>query len=66
MTSDEVRKLAKERYGTVRRFAKKIGYTESMLSHVLHGRRKIGTNNATIFATALGVDISEVKEYIET
>lgn len=31
----------KERYGSVYRFAPAVGYTQSMLSYMLHGKRKI-------------------------
>ena len=33
--------LIKKKYRNVRDFSKKIGVTESLMSHVLHGRRKV-------------------------
>lgn len=41
MKGEDFRNLIISRCGNVRRFSKKVGLTESMMCHILHGRRKI-------------------------
>lgn len=49
-----------KKYGTVRRFAKKAGFTESMVCHILHGRRKLYPWGLDSFEKLLGDEIKEV------
>jgi len=56
--------LIKSKYKTVRAFADKIGFTESMVNHIIHGRRKLYIWNMNRFAEALDMDIEDFKKEI--
>ena len=60
---EKLRTKIRERYGTVRRFAGKVGYTESMLSKMLHGTRKIYPDSRDRFATLLEIPKDDYKVY---
>lgn len=37
----QIQMIIKQKYRNMRNFAKKVEITESMMSHILHGRRKV-------------------------
>ena len=59
---DRLRVLIKQKCGTVRRFARKVDLTESAVSHMLHGRRKLYSWNVERFSKVLGVDLDDYLE----
>lgn len=59
-----LRAVITERCGTVNRFARKVGLSESMMSHILHGRRKVYPWNEELFAVALGMDTRQLDTYL--
>lgn len=59
---DELRLLILRRYTTVRAFAAKYGTTESMLSHILAGRKDILDKER--FAELLSIDVEMLDRYI--
>lgn len=54
---ERLRSRIKERYGSVYRFAPAVGFTQSMLSRMLHGQRKIFP-----YARELMADLLEIPE----
>ena len=61
----EIKSLIIKKYTTVRHFADKIGYTESMLSHVLSGRRMIYPWMKEDFILFLEIPMGEERKYFE-
>ena len=61
--NDALRGLIKKRYRTVRRFSQKAGLTESMVSHMLHGRKKIREWNRDNFARLLDIPAADYDKY---
>lgn len=59
---DELRLLILSRYGTVRSFAMCYGASESMLSHILAGRKEIPDKEK--FAKLLSIDVETLETYI--
>lgn len=56
MQAKELRYLIKKKYGIVRKFSHEAGLTESMMSHILHKRKKIHPQSVDNFARLLEVD----------
>ena len=56
MTLNDLKTLILKKYKTARRFASKVGLTESMVSYILSGKRKFYSWNADNFAKVLDVD----------
>lgn len=60
-----LRAMIVQKCGTVRRFAKKVGLSESMMSKILTGNRVIMEWHYENFAKALGITVDELKGVIE-
>lgn len=58
-----LRDRIKERYGSVYRFAPAVGFTQSMLSRMLHGQRKIFPYARERMADLLGIPEAEYDLY---
>jgi hypothetical protein len=52
-----------KKYGNIRRFSKKAGFTESMVCHILHGRRKLYPWSRESFVTLLEIPKTEYDIY---
>lgn len=61
---NELRKHIKIKYKTVRRFSEKTGYTESAISYILHGKRKIYSWNLKVFSETLEMSEAEFRKLI--
>ena len=64
MTLDELRSVILEKYKTVRHFAGKVGLTESMMSYILSGKKKLHSWNADNFAKVLSIDRSSLERLV--
>lgn len=64
-TQVKLRALIIQKCGTVRRFAKKVGLGESMMSKILTGDRVIMAWHYEMFAEVLGITVDELKGVIE-
>lgn len=60
----KLRKMILDKFGTVRKFALEVGLTESMISHILHQRKKLHYWNAELFAKKLGIPEYDVYMYL--
>lgn len=60
----KLRTLILEKFGSIRKFAPAVGMTESMVSHILNGRKKLFADNAKNFATVLGVFEETIYDYL--
>jgi len=56
MNREELRALIIAKFKTARRFSGKVGLTESMVSYILSGKKKLSPWNADNFAKVLGID----------
>lgn len=61
----KLRALIIQKCGTVRKFAKKVGLCESMMSKILNGDRVIMAWHYEMFAEVLGITVEELKGVIE-
>lgn len=61
----KLRALIIQKCGTVRKFAKKVGLCESMMSKILSGDRVIMAWHYEMFAEVLGITVEELKGVIE-
>ena len=57
-----LKSLIEDKYGTVRNFSKKAGFTDSMVCHILHSRRKIYPWSLDVFARLLGLSKNEFEQ----
>lgn len=61
----KLRKIILNKFGTVRKFASEVGLTESMVSHILHQRKKLYSWNAKLFANKLDIPEHDVYVYLQ-
>ena len=64
MTLEELRALIIAKCKTARRFASKVGLTESMVSYILSGKKKLYSWNADNFAKVLGIERSQLDRVV--
>lgn len=64
MANEKFRSLVTKRCGTARRFASKVGLTESMVSRMICGNRKVYPWHIDNFSKVLGISADEVKEIL--
>ena len=62
---DGLKGLILRKYKTVRLFSAKSGFTESMLCHILHGRRVIYPWTRSVFVNLLSIPEYEYDRYFE-
>lgn len=61
----EMRRMIYKKFKTVRDFARSVGLSESMVSHILHGRKPLYPWNVKLFAEALNVSEEAIKNVME-
>lgn len=60
-----LRPLIRAKYGTYRRFAAKIGVSESRVSLILNNHVPMSIHTADLFCSALGLGVGDVLEFKE-
>ena len=66
MANEKLRTAINKKCGNARRFASKVGLTESMVSRIICGSRKVYSWHINNFSQALDMDEEEVKELLGT
>lgn len=65
MTGKDFRKLIYERSRNARLFAQRVGLGETMISHIIHGRRRIPYAYLELFARALKMEPKELEDMLK-